>query len=71
MLCESLALLLVEKGVIRKDQAARAIEDVIEVKYEIAGKRESVVVSMTSIALLRDVAQSIAAAAEPAQLAAS
>ena len=71
MLCESLMLLLVERGVIDKDQAAEAIDGVIEVKREVAGKRESVVVSMASIALLRAVAQSVAAATEPAPLAAS
>ena len=62
MLCESLMLLLVERGVIDKDQAAEAIDDVIEVKREIARTRESVVVSMASITLLRDVARSVAAA---------
>lgn len=66
MLCESLMLLLVEQGIIAKDQAADAIDGVIEVKREIAGTRESVVVSIASIALLRDVAQSVAAATEPA-----
>ena len=71
MLCESLMLLLVERGVVGKDQATEAIDDIIELKREIAGKRESVVVSMTSIALLRDVAQSVAAATEPAHLVAS
>ena len=59
-------LLLVERGVIDKDQAADAINDVVDVKREIAGTRESVVVCMASIALLRGVAQSIAAAGEPA-----
>ena len=62
MLCESLMLLLVEDGTIRKDRAAEAIENVIDVKYEIAGKAESVVVSVASIVLLRAVAQSVAAA---------
>lgn len=71
MLCESLMLLLVERGTIGKDQATEAIDDIIEVKREIAGKRESVVVSMASIALLRNVAQSVAAASEPVPLAAS
>ena len=66
MLCESLMLLLVERGVIGKDQATEAVDGIVELKHEVAGKRESVVVSVTSIALLRDVAQSVAAAAEPA-----
>ena len=65
MLCESLMLLLVEQGIVSKTQAVEAIDDIIELKREIAGARESVVVSMASIALLRDVAQSVAAAAEP------
>ena len=69
MLCESLMLLLVERGVIGKDQAANAIDGIIEVKREIAGKRESVVVSVASIALLQDVAQSVAAAPELVHLA--
>ena len=71
MLCESLMLLLVEDGVIRKDQAVEAIKDVIEVKQEIAGVSESVVVSVASIGLLKGVSRSIAAAPEPEQRAAS
>ena len=71
MLCESLMLLLVEEGIIHKSQAAEAIDDVIDVKREIAGETESVVVSVTSIALLKIVAQSISAARGPAILAAS
>ena len=71
MLCESLMLLLVEEGVIRKDQAVEAIDDVIEVKQEIAGVSESVVVSVASIGLLQGVSRSIDAAAGPQHLAAS
>lgn len=62
MLCESLLLLLVEDGVIGKEAAIAAIETVVEVKQEIAGRTESVVVSMASIGLLRAVAQSVLAA---------
>ena len=62
MLCESLMFLLVEVGVIRKDQAVEAITDVIDVKREIAGTTENVVVSVQSIALLQVVAHSIGAA---------
>ena len=62
MLCESLMILLVEEGIIRKERVADAIETVIDVKHEIAGTSESVVVSMASIVLLRAVAQSISAA---------
>lgn len=64
MLCESLMLLLIEEGVIQKDQAVEAISNVMDVKREIAGVKESVVVSMTSIVLLQDVAQSLLAARE-------
>ena len=65
MLCESLVILLIKEGIIRKDQAADAIEAVIEVKQEIAGTTESVVVSMASIGLLRAMWLSIAAANVP------
>ena len=65
MLCESLVFLLVEEGVIRKEKAVEAIENVIDVKAEIAGVTESVVVSVVSIGLLRTIAQSISAATTP------
>ncbi len=65
MLCESLMILLVEEGVIRKEQAIDAIDTVIEVKQEIAGKTESVVVSVASIILLQAISQSISAASPP------
>ncbi|WP_120010723.1 hypothetical protein [Teichococcus vastitatis] len=62
MLCEALALLLVENGVIPKEQVTGAIDGIIELKQEIAGRTESVVVSVASIGLLRNVSQSIAVA---------
>ncbi len=62
MLCEGLALLLIEKGFLLREQVVEAIDGVIEVKQEIAGVDESVVVSMTSIGLLLGVARSVAAA---------
>ena len=65
MLCESVLLLLIEKGVIKKDETTELIEGVIEVKQEIAGVRENVVVSLASIVLLRAVARSISASASP------
>ena len=65
MLCESLVFLLVDEGVIRKEKAVEAIENVIDVKAEIAGVTESVVVSVVSIGLLRTIAQSISAAPTP------
>lgn len=66
MLCESLMLLLVDEGIINKDDAANAIGVVIDVKREIAGSQESVVVSLASIGLLQAVARSIAAAGRKA-----
>ncbi len=65
MLCESLMFLLVDEGIIRKEQAVEAIENVVDVKQEIAGTSESVVVSMVSIGLLRAIARSISAATTP------
>ena len=61
MLCECMLLLLVEKGVLPKGRVLDAIAAVIDVKQEIAGTTESVVVSMASIGLLRAVAQSLCA----------
>ena len=71
MLCESLMLLLIEEGVIPKDEALQAIADVIEVKREIAGATEGVVVSAASIGLLQGVTRSLSAAAEPRRVGAS
>jgi hypothetical protein len=71
MLVEGVLLLLIEKGIIDKVQAADAIDGVIEVKKEIAGVSESVVVSLASITLLQAVARSVLAAAGPAHSAAS
>ena len=66
MLIESLLLLLVEQGVIQKEQVIEAIGGIIEIKQEIAGRSESVVVSMVSIGLLRAIAGSLSAAGAPA-----
>lgn len=65
MLCESLALLLVEQGVLSKSQIVDAIDGVLEVEEEMARENEDVVVSIVSIGLLRTIARSIAAAAIP------
>ena len=65
MLGESLALLLVENGILPKSQVVEAIDGLIEVKEEIAGVSESVVVSIVSIGLLQNIAQSIAVSAVP------
>lgn len=71
LLVESLLLLLIEKGVVRKEQVVEAIDGAIEVKQEIAGASESVVVSIVSIGLLRAVAQSLSAADDPESIAVS
>ncbi|WP_043838691.1 hypothetical protein [Muricoccus aerilatus] len=65
MLSETLALLLIENGILLKSEVVDAIDDIIEVKEEVAGVSESVVVSIVSIGLLQAVARSIAAAAVP------
>jgi hypothetical protein len=65
MLCESLALLLIEHGALSKHQVIDAIEGVIEVKREIAGTSEPVVVSVASILLLQTILRSISAASSP------
>ena len=61
MLCECMLILMVEEGHLPKHRVLDAISDVIDVKQEIAGRTESVVVSMRSIGLLRAIAQSLAA----------
>lgn len=68
MLCESLLLLLIETGVVAKQGALDSIDGVLEVKKEIAGVRESVVVSMASIALLQRVRESISAGRGPGSI---
>ena len=65
MLCESVALILIERGLVGKEQMQEAISGVIEVKREMAGADESVVVSVKSISLLHAVARSISAAPDP------
>ena len=64
MVCESLLLLLLERGIVRKDETIDAIDGLIDVKREIAGHRESIAVSAESVVLLKALAQSLAAAAE-------
>ena len=65
MLCEALALLLIDEDVLLKEQVVEAIDGIVDVKQEIAGVDESVVVSVTSIGLLLGVARSVAAAPAP------
>ena len=62
MLCQGMLLLFVEKGSLGKDEVASMIEGLIEVKHEMAGTSESVVVSIESIGLLRSISLSIDAA---------
>ncbi len=61
ILCECMLILMIEEGHLPKDRVLDLIADVIEVKQEMAGRSERVVVSMTSIGLLRAVAQSLSA----------
>ena len=61
MVCETLMLLLVEHGIVSKASALDAITDVIDVKQEMAGSAENVVISGVSIGLLRAIAQSLTA----------
>jgi hypothetical protein len=62
MLCESLMLLLVEKGVISREEAVDAIEGVIEVSRETAETNKSVVISLVPISRLQAIARSISVA---------
>lgn len=65
MLCESIAYLLIEQGIVTKEQMIGAIEGIITIKQEIAGTSESVVVSVASILLLQSILQSVSAASRP------
>ena len=65
MLCESLVLSLIEQGTMTKAIAVETIDNIIDVKQTIAGDTESIVVSMTSIGLLRAVSQSVSASPLP------
>ena len=61
MLCECMLILMIEEGYLPKARLLEVIADVIDMKREIAGRTESVVVGIASIGLLRAVAQSLAA----------
>lgn len=65
MLCESLAHLLIAHGALDREEVVDAIDGVIDVKQEIAGASESIVVSVASIVLLRAISQSLSAASIP------
>ena len=66
MLYEALALLLIERGILAKAEIVEIIQGVIEVKQEIAGVTESVVVGVVSIGLLQTIARSLSATRAPA-----
>ncbi|MGI4975608.1 MAG: hypothetical protein ACRYG6_01565 [Janthinobacterium lividum] len=66
MLCEGLALLLIERGTITREEAVDVIEGLVELKHEIAMTTESPVVSVASILLLQTIGRSMSAAARPA-----
>lgn len=61
MLCECMAHVLIEHHVLDKADVIAAIEEVIEVKREMAGREESAATAQASIGLLRSIAQSLAA----------
>jgi hypothetical protein len=65
MLCESLMLLLVEKGVISREEAVEAVEGVIEVTREIAETNNSAVISLVPISRLQAIARSMSVAMSP------
>ena len=64
MLCEGLVLLLVETGVIGRDEAA-VIDGLVEVQQEIAAGGESTITGVAALALLGIVARSVSAATDP------
>ena len=66
MLVKGILLLLIEGGVVGKENIIEAIEGVIEIKREVAGTSENVVVSVASIGLLRGISASLSAAPSPA-----
>ena len=63
MLFKGFLPLLVEKGIIDKDETADLREGIIDIKQEIVGVRESLVVSVASITLLRAMARSFSVSA--------
>ena len=67
MLSEGLLLLLIERGIVHRDEALATIGGIVELKREMAGQSESVVVSLASINLLKAIARSVAAATEPTE----
>lgn len=61
MLCESLIYLLVEQGLLDGEKVAEAIEGVITIKREMAGRSETVAASRTAIGLLTTIGLSLRA----------
>ena len=64
MLCESLAFLFIEQGILGKHQIIDAVESIIESKQEIAEANEPIVISTASIFLLQAILRSISAASQ-------
>jgi len=64
MLCECLILLLIEKGVISRDEASEVLDSVIEVSREVAESSQTDP-EATPIGLLVMIARSISAATNP------
>ena len=64
MLCESLAYLLVEAGVLGREAVADAIEGVIEVQQGMAGREEQAGSCRTAVGLLTTIALSLRATGE-------
>ncbi len=65
MLCESLILLLIERGLIGRDETTETVNGVIEVERERAVTSHRVVITVASINLLQSIAQSLSAASAP------
>lgn len=66
MLCEGLALLLIERGTITREEAVDVIDGLVELGHEIAVTTSDPVVSVASILLLQTIGRSMSAAACPA-----
>ncbi|MBE7211092.1 MAG: hypothetical protein INR65_08735 [Gluconacetobacter diazotrophicus] len=65
MLCEALALLLIEEGTIPRERMVEAIDGVIEVKQELARTSEKPEIGSAAISLLQDIVRSVALASPP------
>ena len=61
MLVESVLLVLIEAGIVNKEQMLEAVETVISSKHSLADKEENRDVSAASIGLLSGIANSLRA----------